>query len=387
MMAIFEIFQRFFILGLMSFGGPAAHIGYFRHTFVNQHKWMTEAEYGNLVALSQILPGPGSSQVCFAIGYQRSGLVGALTAFLAFTFPSFLLMLGFAIFHSVMTDNTIITNVIAGLKIIAVIVVIDAVVGMYRSFCQQKLTQLIAVATFSSILLLPLTSVQFIAVVLAAIVGGICLSEQPKKLPVSQNDQSRVGYLWLGVFLLLFTLSFLPIAQYNLAMFAQYYQAGSLVFGGGHVVLPLLQAATSEVITNDNFLAGYAAAQAIPGPMFTFATFLGYIEHTNAAVLGAVIATLAIFLPGFLLMLAFLSNWQSLMVKPKFSGAMLGVNAAVVGLLMAALYQPIFTSAVTQVEHMVLVVVGVLLLKAYQWSVLRLLVLMLVGAISYSLLM
>lgn len=359
---MFEIFKRFFLLGWVSFGGPAAHIGYFRNEFVQKRGWISEEEYAQLIALSQFLPGPGSSQVGFALGYHRKGLFGALLASIGFTLPSILIMVLLANISHSFFGNDIFEGIIHGLKLLAVVVVADAIMGMYKSFCKDKITVLLCIMTASLLLILPSISTQLIALLIAAIVGRVYLkSDQSTEV---KKESKGINWIPLVIFgLCFFALPAIVNHSPLLVLFSDFFQAGSLVFGGGHVVLPLLQNIVGDQISTDSFLTGYAAAQAVPGPMFTFATFLGYELWSEQPVLGALIATVAIFLPGFLLVLGVFSHWQVLAQKPALAGAITGINAAVVGLLIAALYDPVFTSAVGSGLDMALVIVGFALLK------------------------
>ncbi|EKA4517229.1 chromate resistance protein-related protein [Vibrio cholerae] len=354
------IFRTFFALGWVSFGGPAAHIGYFRHTFVEKLRWLSEQEYAQFVALSQFLPGPGSSQVGFAIGYHRGGLAGAWAAFLGFTLPSVLIMLLLAGLSSHLLDTPLFEQVIHGLKLLAIIVVADACLTMYRNFCQQRLTAGLCVLTAVAITLAPSLLTQFAVLLLAALVG------QARLAPQSSSALEAFRPSWLSLLLfasLLLGLPLLAASSPLVELFGHFFQAGSLVFGGGHVVLPLLQNALGDSLSTDQFLTGYAAAQAVPGPMFTLATYLGYVLTPEMPVVGALIATLAVFLPGFLLLLGVLKNWSALAQRPKVAGAMQGVNACVVGLLLAALYQPVWSSTVHAPLDWAALLVGFFLFK------------------------
>jgi chromate transporter len=356
---MWSIFKIFFALGWVSFGGPAAHIGYFRQAFVEKREWLSDSEYAQLVALSQFLPGPGSSQVGFALGYKKGGVGGAFAAFLGFTLPSVLLMVVLASTASQLTDTETYKNIVHGLKLLAVVVVADATWGMYKNFCKNKLTSALAVGTAISLLLFPGIASQVIVLLLAGAIGSIWMKGEETR----STELFAPSYPPLILFLLL--LVALPLVAGQLPfidIFNSFYQAGSLVFGGGHVVVPLLQGLVGDQISQDSFLAGYAAAQAVPGPMFTLATYLGY-EISSMPILGALVATLAVFLPGFLLLLAVLKNWQVLANKPRVSGVVLGANAAVVGLLFSALYMPIFTSSVAQPMDLALILAGLYLLK------------------------
>lgn len=361
-----SIFKTFFWLGWISFGGPAAHIGYFRNTFVEKLKWLDDSEYAQIVALSQFLPGPGSSQVGFALGYKRAGLGGACMAFIGFTLPSVLIMLALAMLSSQLTETTTFHNVVHGLKLLAVVVVADAAWGMYKNFCKETLTVSLCLVTAVALLLLPGIATQMGILVLAALIGSQCLANPPK----SDSTSFKPSLIPLMLFVVLLVgLPFASQAIPALGLFNDFFQAGSLVFGGGHVVLPLLQNIVGDQISQDAFLTGYAAAQAVPGPMFTFATYIGYQLLPAAPTAGALIATIAVFLPGFLLLLGVLKNWQSLAHNPTISGAVNGVNASVVGLLVAALYQPVFISAVLSPLDISLVLVGFYLLKQQKLAI------------------
>ncbi len=354
------IFRTFFALGWVSFGGPAAHIGYFRHTFVEKLRWVSEQEYAQFVALSQFLPGPGSSQVGFAIGYHRGGLAGAWAAFLGFTLPSVLIMLLLAGLSSHLLDTPLFEQVIHGLKLLAIIVVADACLTMYRNFCQQRLTEGLCVLTAVAITLAPGLITQFAVLLIAAFVG------QARLAPQQSFSTTSFSPSWLSLLLfasLLLGLPLLAASSPLVELFGHFFQAGSLVFGGGHVVLPLLQNALGDSLSTDQFLTGYAAAQAVPGPMFTLATYLGYVLTPEMPVVGALIATLAVFLPGFLLLLGVLKNWSALAQRPKVAGAMQGVNACVVGLLLAALYQPVWSSTVHAPLDWAALLIGFFLFK------------------------
>ncbi|EHY1013871.1 chromate efflux transporter [Vibrio vulnificus] len=364
-----QIFKTFFWLGWISFGGPAAHIGYFRHTFVEKLKWISDEEYAQLVALSQFLPGPGSSQVGFGLGYKKGGLPGACAAFLGFTLPSVVIMLLLALVSSQVTDTALFQNVVHGLKLLAVVVVADAAWGMYKNFCRSPLTVGICVATAVALLVFSGIATQMAVLILAALIGVIALKGENEATEQSFTP-SLTPLLTFAALLLLLPL--LTTAQPLVRLFNEFYQAGSLVFGGGHVVLPLLQNIVGEQISQDAFLTGYAAAQAVPGPMFTFATYIGYVLHPSSPILGAIVATLAVFLPGFLLMLGVLKNWQLLAANPRVSGALQGVNAAVVGLLVAALYQPVFSSAVSSGLDVGLILIGFYLQKQIKVPILTL---------------
>ncbi len=365
MKKIWQVFWQFFTLGWISFGGPAAHIGYFEKTFVQKLKWIDSESYARLIALSQFLPGPGSSQIGFAIGLRRAGVIGGFTAFIAFTFPSVLLLYILATTNTAQ-DSTWLVNVSHGLKLLAVVVVADATVNMYKAFCKERYTVTICIVTAVVLLVIPSLLTQMMVLIAAAVTG--MLIKKPSITPATVTIKSRVSYLPLIIFSTLFLAVFVGeplLAQSPLwiSIFSDFYQSGSLVFGGGHVVLPMLQQALGDAIDMDRFLLGYAAAQAVPGPMFSLSAFLGADLLVNSPLMGAFIATIAIFLPGFLLVLGFHGAWESLAAKPKVSAAVWGINASVVGLLMSALYQPVFTSAILNPVDMAAVVVGFFTLR------------------------
>jgi chromate transporter len=281
-------------------------------------------------------------------------------AFLGFTLPSVLIMLALAVLSSQLTETSLFQNIVHGLKLLAVVVVADATWGMYKNFCKERLSVTLCLITAISLLVFPGIATQMLVLVIAALVGMKYLGSQ------EQGSQTRFepSVFPLVLFVVLIVgLPFIAQSLPALELFSDFFQAGSLVFGGGHVVLPLLQNIVGDQLSQDAFLTGYAAAQAVPGPMFTFATYIGYELLPQAPIAGALIATLGVFLPGFLLLLGVLKNWQSLAKMPKVSGAVNGVNAAVVGLLVAALYQPVFTSAVMSPIDISFVLIGFYLLK------------------------
>ncbi len=381
---VIEVFFRFLALGFVSFGGPAAHIGYFQTAFVQKLKWIDQDSYAKLVALSQFLPGPGSSQVGFAIGLRRAGLFGGLAAFLGFTFPSFVLLYLLATIGADSSGNTIIAGVIYGLKLLAVVVVADACLSMFKTFCKNRLS--ISLAVLSAVCLLTLQSLwmQMGVLCAAALIGGL------RKTQKQLNQQSREGIsikwqplAFFGLFF--FVLPLIAVNSQWLSVFSNFYYSGSLVFGGGHVVLPLLQQSVGDALTTDQFLTGYAAAQAVPGPMFSLSAYLGAGLTPDNQLLGALLATAGIFLPGFLLVLALQDAWESLSNIPKVAGAAAGINAAVVGILMAALYQPIFVSAVLQPLDMALVLMGFFALRVMLIPIVYLVLIMAGAGIVLSL--
>ncbi|MDX1483458.1 MAG: chromate efflux transporter [Alphaproteobacteria bacterium] len=348
-----RVFLVFLGLGLTSFGGPIAHLGYFREAFVSRRRWLSEAAYADLVALCQFLPGPASSQVGIGIGLAKAGLTGALAAWLGFTTPSALALVLFG-FGVVAYGDALPEGVLAGLKIVAVAVVAQAVWGMARSLCPDARRAGLAIAAAIGVLALPAVWAQ-LAVIAAGAVAGLVLLEPedtgaPSPLGIHIGRPLAVTALMLFFALLLG----LPVAaaawpDQALALVDGFYRAGSLVFGGGHVVLPLLQAEVVPPgwVTRDDFLAGYGAAQAVPGPLFTFAAYLGAVAAPAPnGWAGAVICLLAIFAPSFLLMVGVMPFWDRLRRVAPVRTALMGVNAAVVGLLLAALYHPVWTGAI-----------------------------------------
>lgn len=379
---MWNIFKIFLLLGCYSFGGPAAHIAYFRETFVQRLAWLSERQYAEFVALSQFLPGPGSSQVGFAIGYHRAGLKGAICAFLGFTLPSILLVGVLAVSAGHLTDNSVFHSVIHGLKMLAVVVVVDAVLMMFKQFCKDKAHIALCLLSACVLLVIPSVSSQLLVLLFSALIGVVLFKMKEQEFNYKKthclilNPLRSLQFFPLILFIILlcmtlFLASFTPL----FSVFADFFQAGSLVFGGGHVVLPLLQNIVAEQLTSDQFLTGYAIAQAVPGPMFTFATYIGYFLLPDTPLLGALVATLGVFLPGFLLLLACLKNWQRLAKIPCLNVAISGINAAVVGLLISALYQPVFVSAVFNGVDMAAILVGVYLHKSVKLPIVYLVLL------------
>ena len=371
---VLAIFWQFFLLGLMSFGGPAAHIGYFKKRFVDELNWLDANTYASFVALSQVIPGPGSSQVGFSIGHFRGGLAGGVAAFVGFTLPSFTLLTLLAVSSTNWLGASWFDGLIHGLKLMAVVVVADAVLGMFQQFCRQPISKLLMIISAAITLTFATIWSQLLLLIIAGSIGGYFLSIKSFELDEKRELNLGLGLdlKWLAVFGVLFILSLLlltsssPLGQ----LFAQFYQAGSLVFGGGHVVLPLLEMSVGQQISSERFLSGYALAQAVPGPMFTLAAFLGAESWSAKPIIAALVATLAIFLPGFLLLLSALKSWHGLMENVKFRGAIAGINAAVVGLLLAALMSPVITNAIFSLVDLLLVIMGFWLSKRFRLNIL-----------------
>lgn len=383
-----EVFGVALRLGLTSFGGPIAHLGYFREEYVNRRKWLDEQTYADLVALCQFLPGPASSEVGIAVGITRAGLLGGLAAWVGFTMPSALALIafGYGIQHFTVTD----AGWIHGLLVVAVAVVAQAVWGMARQFCPDRKRQTIAILATLVMLAWQTGLAQVLLIVVAALVGwriiesGATDSAMPRREPIPR----RLGVVALSLFFVL--LLGLPIlarlvSTYALALFTSFYRVGSLVFGGGHVVLPLLQSAVVPPgwVSTTQFVAGYGAAQAVPGPLFTFSAYLGTVAGPSPhGWVGGLIALVGIFLPAFLLVIGVMPFWDAIRVRPGFQSALRGVNAAVVGLLLAALYNPVWTTAIKNRADFGLAVIayGLLVLwKLPPWVV------VIVGAIGGAL--
>jgi chromate transporter len=369
-----KVFWEFLWLGCISFGGPAAHVGYFHRRFVVRLGWLDEATYARLLALTQFLPGPASSQLGFAIGRHRGGLAGGVAAFLGFTLPSFLIMVMVALYATRLPEAWL-NGLVSGLKWLAVVVVADAVLNLGGKFCRDRFTRGVALATAVALWLFPGVGVQLLALLVAALIGRLWL--KPSAAPEDAGaGQSRVAWLPFGLFAAAWLLLWLIGGGTLGGLARDFYSAGALVFGGGHVVLPLLEGFVGGAISQDQFLTGYATAQAVPGPMFSLAAYLGAQLAPATPWMGAGVATLAIFLPGFLLVLALSDAWRALAARPAMAGAVAGINAAVVGLLLAALYQPVFLSAVAGPRDLALVVLGFLALRSGRVPLLALVVAM-----------
>lgn len=376
---VWETFKAFLVLGLTSFGGPIAHLGYFRTEFVVRRKWLDENSYADLVAMCQFLPGPASSQVGFAIGLMRAGPLGAAVAWLSFTLPSAVLLVLFAYGATVM-GGPVGSGIISGLKVVAVAIVAHAVWGMAKSLCPDRERASIALGAVLIIVFAGGTLGQITAITAGALAGLWLCRDRVENggshayFPVSRT----VGFISLAVFLALLVglpfLALLTTAQ-GLALVESFYRAGALVFGGGHVVLPLLEAGVVQTgwVTPDEFLAGYGAAQAVPGPLFTFAAYLGaVVKPAPNGLLGAALALLAVFAPGFLLLVGVLPFWDTFRRRNGAQALMRGANAAVVGILGAALYQPVWTSAILGPYEFALALSGFVLLEKWKvpsWAV------------------
>ena len=367
-----EVFTVALRLGMTSFGGPIAHLGYFRAEYVERRRWLSDAAFAELVAIGQFLPGPASSQVGMAVGYTRAGLAGAVAGWAGFTLPSAVAM---SAFGALAATGSVGDEVwLRALKLVAVAVVLDAVIGMARRLATTPTTAAMAVLTGVVLLLLPTSGlVQVGCLAAAGLLGLLLFRSEPlsDSEPLPLHVERRTGAVALAAFAaLLLVLPLLSGFGTLLELTDAMYRAGALVFGGGHVVLPLMQAETvPDLVSEDAFLAGYGAAQALPGPLFTFATYLGQVA---AGFPGALVSTISVFLPGFLILLGVLPFWQQVRSDPRVQAGLVGVNAAVVGLLGAALIDPIATSAVTSGVDVVFAAalfVALHLVKAPPWLI------------------
>ena len=371
-----EVFRVFLKLGLTSFGGPVAHLGYFRNELVVRRKWVDEAAYADLVALCQFLPGPASSQVGFSLGVLRgNGLLGGLAAWLGFTAPSALLLLAVALGAAGLTVP-LAQGILHGLQLVAVAVVAQAVWGMSKTLTPDRPRAGIALAALATVIVANNPLGQLAALSVGAVAGLLLCREEASlagqgraPVPVSR----RAGAAALVCFAILLVVP--PVIASSsrpteATLFEAFYRSGALVFGGGHVVLPLLQAEIvgRSWVSNDVFLAGYGAAQAVPGPLFTFAAYLGAATQSPPSVASAAVALVAIFLPGLLLVYGLLPFWDGLRSRHWLQAAMRGANAAVVGVLGAALYAPVWTSAVLRAADFALALAGFLLLTVWKLS-------------------
>lgn len=364
-----SVFAAFLRLGCTSFGGPIAHVGYFRTEFVSRRRWLDDDTFGELLAISQFLPGPASSQLGFGIGMLRAGPLGAIAAFLGFTLPSAVALFALAMVGGIFSGGTSGSIVVHGLKLVAVVVVGDGVWRMGRQLTPDLARLTIAMLAAALVLLLPHASAQMLAIGLGAVAGLRLLKSAlpaqgasfrvPYGAPAAYAALALVGALVILAFIVPSTSATLS------SIAAAFTRAGALVFGGGHVVLPLLEESvvTTGWLSRDAFLAGYGAAQAVPGPMFSLSAYLGALISTGApAVAGAMVALLALFLPGFLLLIAALPLWSRITAAPRAVHAVAGVNAAVVGILAAALYDPVLTSGIAGAAD-VAVVAGALVIQ------------------------
>ncbi len=369
-MSATKVFWTFLKLGCTSFGGPSAHLGYFRTAFVERLQWLTEARYAELVALGQFLPGPASSQVGFAVGLERAGTRGGLAAWLGFTLPSALIMLA-AAYGLALIPPDLLPGIVHGLKLVAVAVVAHAVQGMAVSLCRDRFHQLLAIGVLVLTLLVAGVGGQMAGLVIAGITAYSWANRtEPDNDPKGQTGPAQTFLPFLLIALAVGLLVLLPILASlgipGVSMTEPFYRAGALVFGGGHVVLPFLEGATVSKgwLTAEDFLAGYGVAQAIPGPLFTFAAYVGAVSHGLVA---GIVALVAVFLPGALLMAGVLPLWTSVSHRPGLRRALGGVNAGVVGILAAALYDPLWSTSVHAASDLAAVAIGWAMLQMLKW--------------------
>jgi chromate transporter len=367
-----EVLLIFLRLGVSCFGGPIAHIGYFRDEFVTRRRWLDEQSYADLVGLCQFLPGPASSQVGFSIGLMRAGYLGGLAAWTGFTLPSAALLVLFA-YGAGALGGPLGTGLLHGLKLVAVAIVAQAVWGMARALCPDR--ERATMATIAAlIVLLGASSVAQIGAILFGAVAGLWFCEAapaPSAAHIAMPVSRRAGLAALAAFFVLLGLFVLPahFPRQGIDLFAAFYRSGALVFGGGHVVLPLLREAfvAPGWVGDDAFLAGYGAAQAVPGPLFTFAAYLGFVVRPEPnGLAGAALGLVGIFLPGILILVGTLPFWDAFRVRPRAQAAMRGVNAAVVGLLGAALYNPVWVTSVRTPADFAVALVGFVLLVVWR---------------------
>ncbi|EJM98726.1 chromate efflux transporter [Phyllobacterium sp. YR531] len=385
-----EIFAVFLRLGLTSFGGPIAHLGYFRDEFVTRRKWFSDDAYADIIALCQFLPGPASSQAGFVIGVQRGGLSGGIAAWIGFTLPSAVLMVALA-YGAAIFSGTWGEGIINGLKLVAVAIVAQAIWGMARTLTPDLQRIAIAIAAAAIAIFFENAAAQISLIAAAALLGILFCRKGSMAQAAHMHWGVRRGpaivalVLFVAIFAAMPFMSKLNIAA--LSLFGAFYQAGALVFGGGHVVLPLLEATLVGPgwVDHEVFLAGYGAAQAMPGPLFTFAAYLGAVAlpYPNGLA-GAAIGLVAIFLPGLLLVYGAMPFWEMIRRQTLGQAAMKGANAAVVGILLAAFYDPVWTSGISGLSDVALALAGfvaLVILKAPPWTVV--LVLATAGAIFY----
>jgi len=386
-----EVLLAFLKLGLTCFGGPIAHIGYFRDDFVVRRRWLDETTYADLVALCQFLPGPASSQVGFSIGLMRAGYVGGLAAWTGFTLPSAVLLVLFA-YGVGSLGGAVGGGLLHGLKLVAVAIVAQAVVGMARTLCPDRPRASIA-SVAALIVLLASSSIAHIVAIACGAGAGLILCRGPGapvsgELPIRVSRSAGVAAL-AGFALLLVGLPLLRGVTDSqwLGLFDAFYRSGALVFGGGHVVLPLLREAfvVPGWVSDEAFLAGYGAAQAVPGPLFTFAAYLGAVAEPTRSLAGAALGLLGIFLPGMLVLLGTLPWWSGLRRRAGAQAAMRGVNAAVVGILGAALYNPVWTTSVRGPADFAIALIGFVLLQVWRAPPLVVVVLSACGGMASSL--
>ncbi len=384
MKGLVEIFLVSLRLGSTSFGGPTAHLGYFQKEYVQRRKWLTDKQYADLVALSQFLPGPASSQVGMGIGLIRGGIAGSIVSFIGFTLPSVIALACFAFYY---VQGDISTGWIHGLKLVAIAIVAQAIWEMMKKLLPTWKHYSLGIASLILLLLWNSPFAQVGIIIIAGLIGYILINSISSGYDkVSLRISKKLGSIFLAIFALL--LIVLPLVSNKVdllwvTLFEKFYLSGSLVFGGGHVVLPLLEAqfVQADLITAEEFLTGYGLTQAVPGPLFTFASYIGMLVNGFP---GAIIATIAIFLPAFLLVLGAMPFWLSISSHPKLRGAIAGMNAAVVGILGAAFINPIVWETIGTWKDILFSIILLLLLIRLKWSPVTIVILgVLIGILFY----
>ncbi|MCD9479319.1 chromate efflux transporter [Photobacterium phosphoreum] len=358
------VFWQFLVLGLCSFGGPAAHIGYFQQAFVVKNKWLNDEDFTQAIALCQFLPGPASSQLGMYIGYKKAGYQGSIAAFIGFTLPSFMLLTFLAVANNQFSDSIVVEHIITAAKLLAVVVVADALWGMIKK-------NLISIPTITTALLTMIWLMmshgllsQILPIIIASIAGFLWSFKTQPIIDQSLIKPIRPHIGLLAVFFgLLLVLPLIAATNDSIKLFGIFYQAGSFVFGGGHVVLPLLQPMLDGMVSDNTFLSAYASAQLVPGPMFTMASYLGASAIPQMPIIGSLIATIAVFLPGSLLLFSFLPAWKALFSHPRLTQAIILINACVVGLLGSAFIDPVITSSISSIFDIIAVAFGYILIK------------------------
>lgn len=392
-MSALKVFLIFLKLGCTSFGGPIAHFGYYRSEFVERRKWLDEASYADLLALCNFLPGPASSQVSIALGISRAGIAGGLAAWLGFTMPSALLLIAFA-YGFELFGLAADAGWLHGLKVVAVAVITQAIWGMGKTLCPDRFRATLAIAATLIVFAWPTALGQLVAIAIGALIGWRYLEPAAQSAAPALNfpigrRTALVAWIFFWGLLIFLPAATLFTQNHALALFDSFYRTGSLVFGGGHVVLPLIR---NEVVppgwvSDSVFLAGYGAAQAVPGPLFTFAAYLGAVmSPAPHGFAGGMLCLVAIFLPGFLLVAGTLPYWQTLRHKTSIQSALRGVNAAVVGILLAALYNPVWISSIQSTKDMALALVAFGLLMYWKWPPLYVVALTAAGGAALALL-
>lgn len=385
----FDIFWIYLRLGCICFGGPVAHLGYFKDAFVTRRAWLSEARYAELLGLCQFVPGPSSSQLGFAIGWQRGGLLGGCAAWLGFTLPSALLMIAFAYGLFAMGEGN--APFIHGLLVAAVAVVANAIIGLGKKLCPDRTRILIALLSAAIVLLLPTSLIQIGVILLGGLLGNACFRRAtPDTTGSYPHLEALTGRYTVCLALTLYCAALLLSLWMQPstpgALYAAHYQAGAVVFGGGHIVLPLLNESVvaGGLVSEDNFLAGYSAAQALPGPLFTFSAFLGTVgSPIQPAWLSGLGALVAIFLPGILLLIGLLPFWDKLRTKQWAQAGLTGANAAVVGLLLAAFITPVWSHGIQRWPDIILA--GAAFFALYRLKAPAWLVVLGCGAVGYIL--